>query len=88
MRSLLLLSVIPLFTACQSTRDDIPTSVKAPMLKDIVPREMLRCLPEPNGSHVVTARQAAIYITDLKGTGRDCRHKLTAIRGLVEGEHR
>jgi hypothetical protein len=74
-------------TGCASTgQNTVPPDISAPLLKERIPQELLQCLPEPNGSKVVTERQVAHFITSLKHVSRDCRNKLKALGVIISEE--
>lgn len=90
---LALVLLLPLVLAsCAGDEAPIPMAPpnvqKAPALKDTIPKTMLTCATEPDGSSVNSNAEASEYIVDLRSAGRDCRRKLKAVRGLIENEVR
>lgn len=83
------LVVVCLLVGC--TRDPEPIVLAVPPvrlqpLKDRIPTHVLSCRNEPTGAGVVTTADAANYIVELQAAGRDCRHKLGTVRGIIESE--
>lgn len=50
-----------------------------------VPDSLLQCRPEPTVGRLVTQRDAARYVLDLREAGADCRGKLGAVGGILKG---
>lgn len=48
-----------------------------------VPESLLKCRPEPSVGRLVTQRDAARYVLDLKEAGADCRGKLGVVGRIL-----
>ncbi|MDR3427806.1 hypothetical protein [Silvimonas sp.] len=87
---LLTLIALGMLSGCATAPPQVvmtaPAVVQRPYLRDIVPASSLSCLREPSHDKVLTVRQAAVFIVNLKKAGADCRQKLGIVRDMIQRE--
>lgn len=84
-KTIILLSVTVLLSACQTTKPTIIPQVVERKVE--VPKSLLTCSPEPTaGTAWISQKDVARYLNRVAEAGNDCRVKLRSVRNIIENK--